>query len=99
METRKFRKKIINVVILLIFVFVLAGCSGPNENPLSDWSALNFFEKFFVYPVGILLKTFSKLLMVICIGILIATIIRTIGWSFMQTNDMSLKMQLMQPNE
>ncbi len=100
METRKFRKKIINVVILLIFVFVLAGCSGPNENPLSDWSALNFFEKFFVYPVGILLKTFSKLLGgYYALGILITTIIvRTIGWPiYAKTNDMSLKMQLMQP--
>lgn len=100
MKTQKIRKNVINVVIMMVVVLILAGCSSGNENPLNNWQSLNFFEKFFVYPVGIMLKFFSSILGgYYALGILITTIIvRTIGWPiYVKTNDMSLKMQLMQP--
>lgn len=62
----------------------------------------NFFDNFFVYPVGFLLVLFSKLFGGYYIfGLLITTlIIRTIGWPiYAKSNDMTLKMKLMEPEQ
>ncbi len=60
----------------------------------------NFFDNIFIFPVAWLLYALSSL----CggyyvIGLLITTlIVRTIGWPiYAKTNDMSLKMSMMQP--
>lgn len=60
----------------------------------------NFFNNFFVFPVGWLLYIISKL----CggyyvIGLIITTLlIRTIGWPiYAKTNNMSLKMKAIEP--
>ena len=62
----------------------------------------NFFDNFLVYPVGFLLVLFSKLFGGNYIfGLLITTlIIRTIGWPiYAKSNDMTLKMKLMEPEQ
>lgn len=62
----------------------------------------NFFDNFFVYPVGLLLMLFSKIFGgKYILGLLITTIIiRTLGWPiYTKTNDMSLKMKLMEPEQ
>lgn len=62
----------------------------------------NFFDNFFVYPVGFLLVLFTKLCGGYYIfGLLITTlIIRTIGWPiYAKSNDMTLKMKLMEPEQ
>lgn len=60
----------------------------------------NFFDNIFIFPVAWLLYALSSL----CggyyvIGLLITTLlVRTIGWPiYAKTNDMSLKMSMMQP--
>jgi len=61
-----------------------------------------FFDKFFVYPVGMMLKYISDLFGgLYAIGIIFTTIIiRTLAWPiYAKTNDMTLKMQIMQPEQ
>jgi len=63
------------------------------------WSHL--FNNFFTYPVGWVLWTLSKLFGgLYVVGLIITTLlVRTLGWPiYAKTNDMSLKMQLMQPD-
>lgn len=63
------------------------------------WSHL--FNNFFTYPVGWVLWTISKLFGgLYVVGLIITTLlVRTLGWPiYAKTNDMSLKMQLMQPD-
>ena len=60
----------------------------------------NFFDNFLVYPVGIVLWFTSSLFGGwYIIGLFITTLlIRTAGWPiYAKTNDMSLKMQVIQP--
>ena len=60
----------------------------------------NFFNNFLVFPIGWLMKTLSVLFGgYYVIGLLLATVIvRTIAWPiYAKTNDMTIKMQLMQP--
>lgn len=60
----------------------------------------NFFDNFFVYPVGWLLYFLSSIFGGwYIIGLFFTTIlIRTAGWPiYAKTNDMSLKMQVIQP--
>lgn len=59
-----------------------------------------FFNNFFVFPVGIVLHFLTSIFGGwYIIGLLITTIlIRTAGWPiYAKTNDMSLKMQVLQP--
>jgi|GEM_PF-888771 len=61
-----------------------------------------FFDKFFVYPVGMLLKFIADITGgLYALGIVLTTIIiRTLAWPiYAKTNDMSLKMQIMQPEQ
>lgn len=60
----------------------------------------NFFNNFLVFPIGWLMKTLSVLFGgYYVIGLLLATVlVRTIAWPiYAKTNDMTIKMQLMQP--
>lgn len=60
----------------------------------------HLFNNFFTFPVGWILMTLSKLLGgYYVIGLILTTLlVRTLGWPiYARTNDMSLKMQLMQP--
>lgn len=62
----------------------------------------NFFDNFLVYPIGLMLVFFSKIFGGYYIfGLVITTlVIRTIGWPiYTKTNDMSLKMKLMEPEQ
>lgn len=93
------QKRVVNTVLIAVVLFLLVGC---GEGALTEWGKLDLFEKFLVFPVGFLLKTFSVFLGgYYALGILITTIIvRTAGWPiYTKTNDMSLKMQLMGPEQ
>ncbi len=62
------------------------------------WS--HFFDNLFVFPLAWLIVTLSNLLGgYYVIGLILVTLlVRTAGWPiYAKTNDMSLKMQLMQP--
>lgn len=72
----------------------------PNLTPIVFDGG--FFDKFFVYPVGMMLKFISDLFGgLYAIGIIFTTIIiRTLAWPiYAKTNDMTLKMQIMQPEQ
>lgn len=61
-----------------------------------------FFTNFFVYPVGWLMWALSKLFGGhYVIGLILTTlIIRTVGWPiYTRTNDMTLKMKMMEPEQ
>lgn len=63
------------------------------------WSHL--FNNFFTFPVGWLMMAISKLFGgFYVVGLIVTTLlVRTLGWPiYSKTNDMSLKMQLMQPD-
>ena len=94
------KKKIISVVILLLAVVLLAGCGGknPEDKPITGFTE---FWDLFVYPMAGLMWVIAK---TIGFGnypltIVIATIVvRTLAWPiYGKTNDMQLKMQLVQP--
>ncbi len=62
----------------------------------------NFFDNFLVYPIGLIILFFSKLFGgYYIVGLFIGTlIVRTLGWPiYAKTNDMSLKMKLMEPEQ
>lgn len=62
----------------------------------------NFFDNFLVYPIGLIILFFSKIFGGnYIVGLVIGTlIVRTIGWPiYAKTNDMSLKMKLMEPEQ
>ena len=62
----------------------------------------NFFDNFLVYPIGFIILLFSRLFGgYYIVGLFIGTIVvRTIGWPiYAKTNDMSLKMKLVEPEQ
>lgn len=62
----------------------------------------NFFDNFLVYPIGLVILFFSKIFGGnYIVGLVIGTlIVRTVGWPiYAKTNDMSLKMKLMEPEQ
>lgn len=81
--------------------------SSKRQEPIS-WKPIEkfgdffsyFFNNFLVFPIGWLMKTLSVLFGgYYVIGLLLATVlVRTIAWPiYAKTNDMTIKMQLMQP--
>ncbi len=94
------RKKIMPLLILLVFVVFLTGCS-KQESYTKPIEGFTEFWDIFVYPMAGLMWIIGN-----TIGfhsypltIVIATIVvRSIAWPvYAKTNDMTLKMNLMQP--
>lgn len=97
----KNKKNLIFIVLLLILMFTLTGCSSDPETMNAPIQGFNEFWDIFVYPMAGIMWVIGK---TIAFGnypvtIIIATlVVRTIAWPiYGKTNDMQLKMQLVQP--
>lgn len=99
----KFRK-IMSLVLILVVLFVLTGCSGKGtmDTPiLAEGVKSKFFDYILVIPVGFIMQLFSGMANnSFAFGILATTIvIRSLAWPiYSKSNDMSIKMQIMQPD-
>ncbi len=85
---------------------ILVGKYEIQEAPLKFYGGSEFFSHLFnnliVFPIGWLIQAVSHLLgRFYILGLLIVTLlVRTLGWPiYAKTNDMSLKMSLMQPEQ
>lgn len=85
---------------------ILVGKYEVQEAPLQFYGGKEFWSHLFnnliVFPIGWLIQAISHLFgRYYILGLLIVTIlVRTLGWPiYAKTNDMSLKMSLMQPEQ
>ncbi len=85
---------------------ILVGKYEIQEAPLQFYGGSEFWSHLFnnliVFPIGWLIQAISHLFgRFYILGLLIVTIlVRTLGWPiYAKTNDMSLKMSLMQPEQ
>lgn len=94
------KKKIVSLIVLLAFVIFLTGCS-KQESYTKPIEGFTEFWDIFVYPMAGIMWVIGN-----SIGfhsypvtIIIATIVvRSIAWPvYAKTNDMTLKMNIMQP--
>ncbi|QVK21243.1 membrane protein insertase YidC [Mycoplasmatota bacterium] len=90
------------IITLLVIVLVLSGCVSQEvlESPITYEGS--FFTKYIVYPVSWMLYKVTEIAGgYYFVGIIITTlIVRTAGWPiYSKSNDMSLKMQAMQPEQ
>lgn len=97
----KNKKNLIFIVLLLILMFTLTGCNSDPETMNAPIQGFNEFWDIFVYPMAGIMWVIGK---TIAFGnypvtIIVATlVVRTIAWPiYGKTNDMQLKMQLVQP--
>ncbi|MCR5308216.1 MAG: YidC/Oxa1 family membrane protein insertase [bacterium] len=100
------KKHVILILLVLVVVFMLTGCSGAdksmlpisNPNAAEKWNRDGWFVWLLVRPIAFLIDRFS-IGGVLAIGIILTTLmVRTIAWPvYAKTNDMSLKMTLAQP--
>lgn len=96
-------RKISIFALIIVVLFVLTGCSGKaNELPIvTQWGEAKFFDYILVIPVAFIMQLFSGLVNnSFAFGIFATTIIiRTLAWPiYAKSNDMSIKMQIMQPD-
>lgn len=93
-------KKIITILVVLLFVLTLTGCANQSymEKPLGD--GFGFWD-IFVYPMAGIMWCVGKTIGFgnYALTIIFSTlIVRTIAWPiYAKTNDMQLKMKLVQP--
>ncbi len=95
-------KKFNFILLVVIATVLLSGCTSKESLESAILFEGGVFTKFFVYPVALLLYSSTKLLGAnYFLGILVTTlVVRTLGWPiYAKTNDMSLKMQAMQPEQ
>ena len=106
MENTKIYKDIYKYALIFIIAIglaVLVGCSNKQSNTVVDYPLIGFsrFGDIFVYPIAGIMWLMGKSIANGSYGvaiILTTIIVRTIAWPiYAKTNDMSLKMQLMQP--
>lgn len=100
------KKHVIIILLVLVLVFVLTGCSGAdksmlpisNPNASDKWNQDGWFVWILVRPIAFFIDRFS-IGGVLGVGIILTTLmIRTLAWPvYAKTNDMSLKMSLAQP--
>lgn len=94
------KKKIISLIVLLVFVVFLTGCS-KEESYTKPIEGFTEFWDIFVYPMAGIMWVIGKTIGFhnYPVTIIIATIIvRSIAWPvYAKTNDMTLKMNIMQP--
>ena len=94
-------KKIFTIILIITFMFTLTGCSNDPEKmsaPIEGWNGIG---DIFVYPMAGIMWVISKTIGFgnYAVTIIISTlVVRTIAWPiYGKTNDMQLKMQLVQP--
>ena len=94
-------KRVIITLLLLVMVVVLTGCSGNEESYTKPIQGFTEFWDIFVYPMAGIMWVIGKTIGFgnYAVTIIIATlIVRTIARPiYAKTNDMQLKMQLVQP--
>lgn len=100
------KKHILLIVLALVIVFALTGCSRVDKTilPISDPNLADkairdgWFVWILVRPIAFFLDRFS-LGGSLAVGIILTTLfVRTLAWPvYAKTNDMSLKMNLAQP--
>lgn len=97
----KKRKSIIIITMLVLMLFVLTGCSSSKDSTTKPIEGFSEFWDIFVYPMAGIMWVIGKTIGFgnYPVTIIIATlIVRTIAWPiYAKTNDMQLKMQLVQP--
>ena len=97
----KNKKNLIFIILLVVFMFTLTGCNTDPEKmsaPIQGWNGIG---DIFVYPMAGIMWIIAKTIGFgnYALTIIISTIIvRTIAWPiYGKTNDMQLKMQIIQP--
>lgn len=98
----KNKKNFILVALLIIATIILTGCSGGDEEAMTrPIEGFTEFWDIFVYPMAGIMWVIGKTIGFgnYAVTIIIATlIVRTIAWPiYGKTNDMQLKMQIVQP--
>lgn len=95
------KKSIIITLLLLMMVVFLTGCNSDPESYTRPIQGFTEFWDIFVYPMAGIMWVIGKTIGFgnYAVTIIIATIVvRTIAWPiYGKTNDMQLKMQLVQP--
>lgn len=101
------RERVLWIITICFFVLCLTSCSSGDsyQKPLDLYKNENFFGWILVWPIGWVMSTIGKIFPVgigfgqFGWGLLFTTIIvRTIAWPiYAKSNDMSLKMSVMQP--
>jgi len=97
----KNKKNIIITLLLVVLMFTLTGCNKDPEALVKPITGFTEFWDIFVYPMAAIMWVVGK---TIGFGnypltiILSTLIVRTLAWPiYGKTNDMQLKMQLVQP--
>jgi YidC/Oxa1 family membrane protein insertase len=101
---KKETKKYLLVGLAFVLLFILGSCKKSGEvvppDPIDGWHG---FWDIFVYPMAGLMYVIGKFIVGSSYGatIIIATlVVRTLAWPiYAKTNDMSLKMQIMAPEQ
>lgn len=100
MYNKKF-KYLIVITLAVAGLFVLSGCAG--NQPPQPIDGFGGFMDIFVYPIAGLFYVLGKFIGITNYGIVIiiaTVVVRTLAWPiYAKTNDMSLKMRLMQPEQ
>lgn len=99
------KKHVVMILLVFVFVLLLTGCSGADKSmlPISNPNGKGvendgWFVWILVRPIAFFIDRFS-IGGVLGVGIILTTLmVRTIAWPvYAKTNDMSLKMNLAQP--
>lgn len=103
-KIRKDYYKYIFIFVIAVGLSLLVGCANKNANETELYRPITEFKGFwdiFVYPIAGIMWLMGKSVAFGNYGVAIiftTLIVRTIAWPiYAKTNDMSLKMQLMQP--
>lgn len=97
-------KKILTFGMIFLLLFLLTSCGRSASDPkpiLTSWGDAKFFDYLLVIPVSFIMQFFAGIFgNNFAAGIIFTTIIiRTLAWPiYAKSNDMSIKMQLMQPD-
>jgi len=95
------KKRIVLIAIIMISLIILSGCRAVDQTrPIGDGFK---FEDIFIYPIAGIMWVVAKTIGAGNYGltIIITTIlVRTLAWPiYAKTNDLSLKMKLVQPEQ
>ena len=96
------KKRIVIVFVMMALLFVLAGCSGDINRPITTNPKIaNWFDWVLVIPVGWIMQLIAGWFgNSFAAGIIFTTIIiRTAAWPiYAKSNDLSIKMAVAQPD-
>ena len=96
------KKRIVVVFVIIALLFVLSGCSGDINRPITtDPKVANWFDWILVIPVGWIMQLIAGIFgNSFAAGIIFTTIIiRTAAWPiYAKSNDLSIKMSIAQPD-